>query len=371
MDNSPKNWLKALETRFPWISNLLSEKKLLWILAVFLILAGTFTNISSGSAIVIGLGIVLIILAIIDPKTIKKLSSKWFSLERHEYSEEERQTAVKVGQKEISPEIKQKLDQIAEDAKRRKDEERAPEDYLVLAGEAWNEKKYEDGLRLAYTGLQVESKDKGTRAGLYNVLGTTYSMLKSYSLAEKNYRKATQTDDTFSLPYYNLGVLYNEQGNYEEAEKAYQKALELNPKYTMAHNNLGVLYSIQKSYDEAEKAFQKALELNPEDARFHNNLGNLYSDQENYDEAEKMYQRALELNPEDARFHNNLGDLYCDQKKYDMAEVALNKAVELDPDLKEVQKSLEKLRKLRGGDEDSPAHPTLDMGKAKSKEPPK
>lgn len=367
MDTPLKKAIKALESRFPGISGLFTEKMLLWILAVFLVLAGTFTNISSGSAIVIGLGIVLIILALIDPKTIKKLSSKWFSLERHQYSEEERQAAVQSGQKEVSPEIKQKLDQIADEAKKRKDEERAPEDYLVLANEAWDKKKYEEGLQLAYTGLQLESKDKRTLASLYNVLGINYSMLDSYLLAEKNYKKAIEIDKTFHLPHYNLGVLYKSQKKDEEAEKAYQKALELNSRDVLAYNNLGVLYSDQRKYEKAEKAFKRALKLNPNAARFHNNLGNLYSDQKKYEKAEKAYQKALELSPLDAIFHNNIGSLYIDQKKYDLAEISLNKALELDPDLKEALKNLEKVGKLRGEKEVSPGQPTLDLGKEKSK----
>ena len=299
MDNSPDNPLKILEEKFPWVPKLFSEKKLLWILAGFLILAGTFSNISSGSAIVIGLGIILIILALIDPKTIKKLSSKWFSIERHKYSEEERQTAAQAGQKDVPPEIKQKLTRIIVDAGKRKDAERAPEDYLVLANQAWEEKKYENGLGLAYSGLRLAPKDPRTRAGLYNIIGIIYSNLKSHSLSEKNYRKAIQIDDTFSL--------------------------------------------------------------------FHYNLGNLYADQKKYDLAEAEYKKALELDPKDADAYCNLGALYSEQKKYELAEAALNKALELGPELKEVQENLKELRKLRSEGEDSPAHPTLDLGEARSK----
>jgi len=299
MDNSQKGVLKALQSRFPRITNLISEKKLLWILAGFLILAGTFTNISSGSAIVIGLGIILIILAIIDPKTIKKLSSKWFSIERHKFSEEEREIAAQAGQKEIPPEIRQRLNQIAEDAKRRKDEERAPEDYMVLAGKALEEKKYEEGLPLAYLGLKLEPKNHRTRSGLYEFLGLFYNNLHSSLLAEKNFHRAIQSDQkNFSPP---------------------------------------------------------------------NNLGNLYTNLNRLEKAEYYLIRALSLGSAIPAIHNNLGALYIKQSKLDDAETAFNKALELDPELEETQENLEKLKKMRGGGEDSPKSPTLDIGKPKTK----
>ncbi len=164
-----------------------------------------------------------------------------FGLKRHIPTLEEKQIATQAGQKEVPPEIKQKLDQFAKDAKRRKDEERAPEDYLVLAGEALDEKKFEDGLRLAYTGLHLEPKDKRTRAGLYNIIAVIYDDLKSHFLAEKNYRKAIQSDDTFSVPHYNLGNLYKDQKKYELAEASFNKALILDPDYKEAQENLDKL----------------------------------------------------------------------------------------------------------------------------------
>ena len=160
---------------------------------------------------------VLIIIGAVGPYTLKDISLKWgkgggeLNITRRVVSEEERQIAAQAGQRDIPPEIKQKLDQIAEDAKRRKDEERAPEDYLVLAGEAWDEKKYEDGFRLAYAGLNLEPKDPRTRAAIYNLLGLINHGLESYSLAEKNYQKAIEIDDTYSSPHNNLGILYRSQ----------------------------------------------------------------------------------------------------------------------------------------------------------------
>lgn len=350
---------------------------------------------------------VLIIIGAVGPYTLKDISLKWgkgggeLNITRRNASEEEIQILAQAGQKDISPEIKQTLDQIAEDAKRRKDEERAPEDYVVLADKAWREKRYEDGLRLAYAGLNLEPKDPRTRAAIYNLLGLIYDGLEPYSLAEKNYQKAIEIDDTFPLPHNNLGVLYTDQKKYDLAEEAYKKALKLNPKYVGAYNNLGVIYQKQEKYKEAEEAYKKALELNPKLAHAHNNLGNVYKDQQKYDLAEAAYQNALKLYPNNMViynnlgnlytklnrfseaedyikkavaldstvpvFHDSLGELYMEQGKLDEAEAAFNKALELDPELEEARENLEKLRKMRGGDEDSPKNPTIDKGQAKSK----
>ncbi len=386
MDNSPKGVLKALESRFPWITNLISEKTLLWILGIFLIFAGFFKDIPSGSVAVMVLGIILITYALIDPKTIKKLSSKYLSFERYEYNKEERQTAVQAGQKEIPPEVKLKLDQIAADARKRMDEERAPEDYLVLADEARRRKKFEDGLGLAYVGLNLDPKNQRTQAGLFNIIGLIYDDRHFYPLAEENFRKAVQTDDKFLLAYGNLGNIYSKQKKYGEAETEYRKALALDPNYVHTHSNLGLLYFVQKKYAEAETEYRKALALDPNFAPVHSHLGSLYLDQKKYVEAEAEYRKALVLDPnyepalnnlgylclksnrfseaEDyikkavaldstiPVFHDSLGELYMEQGKLDEAEASFKKSLELDPDYKEAQENLEKLRKLRGGDED-------------------
>ena len=414
MGPSQKEENNSFLSKFPWLSTLSSEKKIigilvgllflvvafliipslfdlwfektmLWILCGLLILVGAFKNISSGSAMVIGLGVVVLTYALIDIQTIEKMTSKWISWERYEYSKEERQIAAQAGQKDIPPEIKQKLDQIVENAKRRKDEERAPEDYLVLANQAWDEKRYEDGFSLVYAGLNLNPKDSRTRADLYNVLGMIYYDLNSGPLSEENYRKAIQFDVKNNFAHNNLGILYADQKKYTKAEDAYKKALNLDPQFVDAHYNLGNLYADQKKYTKAEAAYQKALKLDSDSADVHYSLGNLYADQKEYTKAEDAYEKALKLNPnyvdaqhnlgvlyanqkkytkaedaykkvlkldsDSADAHYGLGNLYADQREYTKAEDAYKKALDLDPKLKEAQENLEELRKLRGGDE--------------------
>jgi tetratricopeptide (TPR) repeat protein len=278
-------------------------------------------------------GLILMVIAAIDPYTISKIAiGKWLKIERHQPSKEERKSVLKLATDTattISPEEKEKL---VVDAKLRPDQKRSPEDYLVLATEAWRAKKYDNALQFAFNGLNLKPSDTRVKATLIHRIGSVYNNLNIPDLAIKYYKNAMEKDPKFSWPHNNLGLIYYEQKKYAEAEKEYKKAIVLNPENAAPHSNLGLLYYEQKKYVEAEKKYNKAIEIDPKYAMPHNSLGFLYYEQKKYVEAEKEYKKTVELDPKFSWPHNNLGLIYYVQKKYAEAEKEYKKAIVLDPE---------------------------------------
>jgi tetratricopeptide (TPR) repeat protein len=310
------------------------------ITGIYLVIRGDTkkTNISA----VFTVGFLSLIVAAINPNEILELkaSGKGIHITRHQPGKEERKSVLKLATDTvttISPEEKEKL---VVDAERRPDQKRSPEDYLVLATEAWRGKEYDNALKFAFTGLSLKPDDTRVKATLIYRIGTAYNDLKIPDLAIKYYKDAMGEDPIFTWPHNGLGNLYSSQNRYAEAEEEYKKAIELDPEYATPHNGLGNLYSDQNRYAEAEEEFKKAIEINPEDATVHNNLGVFYIKQERYAEAEEEFKKAIEINPEDATVHHNLGNLYYDRKRYAEAEEEYKKAIELDPEYAKSHNSL-------------------------------
>jgi Flp pilus assembly protein TadD len=266
---------------------------------IYLVIGGGVENTPISIVITIfTVSLLLIIIAAVNPYEILELKYGKFHLKRHQPAQEEREEAIKMAADnpvEISAEEKERLIKAAE---RRTDEVRSPEDYLILATEAWREEKHDIALEFAFTGLNLKPEDTKVKATLIHRIGSVYDNLEIPDLAIKYYKEAMEKDPKFSWPHNNLGLLYYEQKKYAEAEKECEKAIELDPENAMPHNNLGLIYDKQKKYVEAEKKYNKAIGLDPENALAHNNLGALYYEQKKYADAEDEYKKAIELDPD-------------------------------------------------------------------------
>lgn len=273
------------------------EQGFLFGIGFFVILAGFSVKVESDAALV--LGALLVILAALDPKSIKKIVLKKLGveLEFHEYNDEEKKSLSKlqVVTKEESdskslPEDARKLIDAAE---KRAPEERPPEDYLTLAIKAWEEENYEQGINLAYTGLNLNPKNQDTRMWLYNILGIIFTDREAYQLAKENLTKALETKDNQPAVHFNLGIAHYKSNNYEAAERDFQRAIKLNPRYTDAHFNLGCTYQKQANFKEAKQYYRHALEINPEYSDANVNLGLIFFETGENDKALENFEKAL------------------------------------------------------------------------------
>ncbi len=253
-----------------------------------------------GALIIISAASLLTLVAAVGPSGIRELTAKFgkgeaeFSFKHRTAPLEESKILSEAAQENPPEEIKMQLEKLIEAAEKRKEEERAPEDYLTLALNALKDKNFDKGLGLAYSGLNLDPKNKKTQVGLYNGLGILYQGLKSYALAKENYKKALKIDEKAYWVHGNLGNTYYHQKKYDDAKRAYKEALRLNPNSCEAHSNLGVFFYQQKNLPEAELEYREAVRLNPTEPQSHSNLGFLLFDKKQYEEALNHFDMALE-----------------------------------------------------------------------------
>ena len=73
-------------------------------------------------------------------------------------------------------------------------------------------------------------------------LGTLYSQLEKYDLAEPLFMKAISINPNFEATYQNLGLMYEQSEEYKKAKNCYEKLIQINSKNIKIYNNLGLIY---------------------------------------------------------------------------------------------------------------------------------
>lgn len=176
-----------------------------------------------------------------------------------------RKVAAQISEAKVTSEQSEILAKGAEEIEKKEEKEYSAEDYLVLATEARSKKEYEDGLKFARAGLDLQPEDIRLKATLTHRLGSIYGGMGKVESEIKYYEEAVRLDPAFSWPHHNLGIIYHGQKNYHEAEKECKEAINLDPNFTGAHFNLGLVYIKVNKPEEALKEFEEADKLNPGD----------------------------------------------------------------------------------------------------------
>lgn len=110
----------------------------------------------------------------------------------------------------------------------------------------------------------------------------------------------------------NMGVAFNRLGDKRSAERQFKKAIETDPDYRIAYQSLAALYISENRLAEAERILQKALTrstyLNPSD--IYHSLGIIAQKSGRYKQAITYTQLALKLNPKNLDSMVTLGIAY-------------------------------------------------------------
>ncbi len=164
--------------------------------------------------------------------------------------------------------------------------------------------------------------------------------------AIKHYKIAIKQRSNYASALFNLGNIYHNQ-NYQEsftlAEKYYQRAIESDPHHPKAYNNLGLLYQQNHIPEKAMPAFQSALRNSPNDHEVLNNIGRQYHLDGNYDKALQHYQQADILCPNNAKILNNIGVTLFAKQQYLDAEIHFQSAINLEKNYHEAITNLANL----------------------------
>jgi tetratricopeptide (TPR) repeat protein len=177
---------------------------------------------------------------------------------------------------------------------------------------------------------------------IFDLKGMIYNEKEDWELAEVNYRKAIDLDETYELAILNLSMLKVQKGDLKTALALVNKVIATNPDFQKAYFYKATIY---KKMGENEKALEeyklmeqqedfvsyeiflnraiaqkmsgdalsalsdmnKAIELKPQNADLYKLRGNIYVLLNNYFEAINDYTKAIELNNGFAEAYFNRG----------------------------------------------------------------
>lgn len=242
---------------------------------------------------------------------------------RHFTSETERNVCLVMSDDFSPPVLVRDTKKYLDAANLRPDENRSPEDYLILAHQAWRTLDFEKALVHTFAGLCLPKTDNRVRAALMHRLGTILQTMRPEELAIKQYNEAIKLNPHFSWPHNSLGLTYRYQKNFELADKEFEEAIRLYPENTRPRYNLGVSRMSQKRYPEAEKVFREILQMEPQNYRAHNRIGMIFQEQGKLKEAEDHFREALKIEPTYSKAQKNLVPLLQEMEHRAEAEKKL------------------------------------------------
>jgi CHAT domain-containing protein/Tfp pilus assembly protein PilF len=235
----------------------------------------------------------------------------------------------------------------------------------AAVAKAYQEKRYDEGARLAEQALKLARQAFGARhqdtLGSMSLLAAFYVLQGRYDAAEPLLSGALQVSRKMMGARHpktltsmsSLALMYSNQHRYGEAEPLLAEVVKLrrevlgarHPDTLSSMNNLAALYKRQERYSEAELLYREALLLRREvfgprhsdTIDTMNNLVELYVRQRRYGEAEPVLAEVLQLRREvlGARHLdtlasiNNLALLYQSQGRYGEAEPLYTEALQL------------------------------------------
>ena len=149
--------------------------------------------------------------------------------------------------------------------------------YLGLL--AFQNRRYEDAVRLIGDSIGVEADNPAAHSNLGNAL----AMLGRHADAEAAFRSALALDPRFADAWFNLANCQREQQRFADADASYQRVIALQPQHIGALNNLANLLLVHERKTEAAEAFHY--------------LGNALQDAGRTSDAASAYQQSMAIAP--------------------------------------------------------------------------
>jgi tetratricopeptide (TPR) repeat protein len=125
--------------------------------------------------------------------------------------------------------------------------------------------------------------------------GTSFSTIKSDSIAILYFEKVIKKDSTQSSLFMDMANTYFRNKENEKAIKYYNAKIKVDPKYEPAYRYMGFAYFIDGKFNDARQAFLDAKNLN--DTTFTTNyyLAQCYTRVDSLEKAAEQYARVLKL----------------------------------------------------------------------------
>lgn len=198
-------------------------------------------------------------------------------------------------------------------------------------------------------------------------LGTIHANNKNFNLAEKEFNKAIQLDETIPLGYLNLGTYYASRGWYQKAKVALEMAYDRYDNYRWGYampNSLNfslarVNYEL-KYFSEAKQYLQRFLAKTPESANGLLLLGKIYQQMGDSGSAIESYRKIKGAPEIEAKASNNVGIIYLSLDQPQKAKSEFENSLRLNSKLPDSHYNLGKLLiDSKGNIESARAHLNL------------
>lgn len=176
--------------------------------------------------------------------------------------------------------------------------------------------------------LRRRISDRRTLAHYYNNLGAEAMAREDVSAALALFRRARDSDETFTPAWVNHGVAMRHLGRNEEAESSYLRALEIDPREMTAASNLVLLYEATGRYRDADPWIRRVRRYRQRNPFYHFSLGLRASRSGELREAVGHFKRAIRRQRGDAGFRAELAEAYVDLGRLTKARRSYRRALE-------------------------------------------
>lgn len=145
--------------------------------------------------------------------------------------------------------------------------------------------------------LQKQMQEHPGDRDAQELLGMCFFSSKQLDEARDAFNQLTRMDPKYSAGWVNLGAVQNLLKDYTGATKNLRKAIQIDKKCASAYYNLGIAQKAMKSNSMAVAAYREAIRLAPDMPESYANLANLYIDMKNYRQAVKTADEGVERCP--------------------------------------------------------------------------
>jgi tetratricopeptide (TPR) repeat protein len=183
----------------------------------------------------------------------------------------------------------------------------------LLNGIAFSESEFSEDARilsLAIRAAQIEDDLSYT----YTVVGQALAQINAWDLSRSALEKAVEADPEYAEAWAYLGETQQQLG--EDGLDALQKAKRLNPRSIAANLFLALYWQRQVDYDEAMRFLNIALFLDPENTQIVLEQGRTSLLAGNVLEARAYFEQAVDMAPEDLLLWKALASYSLDNDIY-------------------------------------------------------
>lgn len=181
-----------------------------------------------------------------------------------------------------------------------------------------------ENFRSGYDSRVVD--DTRALAHFYNNIGVDRLQVGNTGVALQYFRKAIESDGSFSPAWSNLGTLYSRNSQAAYAEAAYLQALTVDRGDSVAMSNLASLYEARGLREQADWYRAKVKSHRDRNPYYHHQLAEQAFDAGDFETATKHLQTAIRRKANDHRFHGLLGRIYLQLGDHEGAQRSFQEA---------------------------------------------